>query len=171
MSVTPILLVIIAPVAGTLADRYGERPITVIGLTLALAGFALVATLDQDTTALGFVLRFVLVGLGMGTFQTPNNSAIMGAAPQGRSGVAGGLLGLTRALGQTTGIAVLGSVWAARTAVRAAAEVGAQAQAAPITAQVGGLQDMMRLVLVLIALALILCLWDLRGERAAGSSR
>lgn len=165
MSVTPILLVIVAPVAGALADRYGERLITVIGLAFALVGFSLVATLGEDTTALGFVLRFVMVGLGMGTFQTPNNSSIMGAAPPGRSGVAGGLLGLTRALGQTSGIAVLGSLWAARVAARAQVPVGAEASAAPAMAQVGALHDMMHVVQVLVGIALALCAWDLARRR------
>ncbi|NBC96077.1 MAG: MFS transporter, partial [Deinococcus-Thermus bacterium] len=152
MSVTPILLVILAPIAGTLADRHGERIVTVVGLS----------------TPLGFVLRFVPVGIGMGTFQSPNNSAIMGSAPRGRSGVAGGLLGLTRALGQTSGIAVLGSLWAARVAARAGGAVGSEGSLAPVAAQVGGLHDMMRVVQVLITLALGLCLWDLlrgRGRR------
>ena len=167
MSTTPVLLVFVAPIAGAFADRYGERIITVVGLAIAAVGFVLVGTLGQDTTALGFVVRFVPVGLGLGTFQTPNNSAVMGSVPPGRSGVAGGLLGLTRALGQTAGIAVLGSVWAARVAVRADVAVGADAHTAPFVAQVGGLHDMMRLVLVLILAALALCTWDLvRGRRA-----
>lgn len=167
MSVTPILLVVIAPLAGALADRHGERIVTVVGLAFALLGFALVATLDEGTGALGFVVRFVPVGIGMGTFQTPNNSAIMGAAPPGRSGVAGGLLGLTRALGQTAGIAILGTVWAARVAARAEGPVGADAQAAPLAAQVGGLHDMMIGVLILIGSVLALCLWDLARRRRA----
>jgi len=168
MSVTPILLVILAPIAGALADRHGERIVTVVGLSFALLGFTLVATLQVDSTPLGFVLRFVPVGIGMGTFQSPNNSAIMGSAPRGRSGVAGGLLGLTRALGQTSGIAVLGSLWAARVAARAGGAVGSEGALAPLAAQVGGLHDMMRVVQVLITLALGLCLWDLlrgRGRR------
>ncbi len=170
MSVTPVLLVIIAPLAGSLADRHGERIVTVVGLGFALLGFSLVATLQTDTTPLGFVLRFVPVGIGMGTFQTPNNSAIMGSAPPGRSGVAGGLLGLTRALGQTAGIAVLGSLWATRVAARAAGEIGPEATLAPLAAQVGGLHDMMRLVQVLIVAALALCLWDLLRRRARPAS-
>jgi len=174
MSVTPILLVIIAPIAGGLADRYGERVVTLVGLAFALAGFSLVGTLSAGTTPLGFVLRFVPVGIGMGTFQTPNNSAIMGAAPPGRSGVAGGLLGLTRALGQTTGIAVLGSLWAARAAARAGDLEGIEGSSAPILAQVGALHDMMRVVQLLILVALALGAWDLlrrRSRQAEGAHK
>ena len=176
MSVTPILLVITAPVAGWLADIYGERPITVIGLAFILVGYLLVGTLDTDSTALGFVLRFLPLGLGMGTFQTPNNSAIMGSAPRQQSGVAGGLLALTRALGQTAGIALLGSIWAGRVAARAGAgelaeapagSAGLGATAAPPELQVAGLHDMLLVIQVGIVLALLLCLWDLWRRRKA----
>lgn len=159
MSVTPILLVILAPVAGVLADRFGERIVTVVGLAFAFAGFSAVGTLSETTTALGYVLRFVPVGIGMATFQTPNNSAIMGAAPAGRSGIVGGLLGLTRAMGQTSGIAVLGSVWAARSVFHAGGS--AEAALVPGSAQVLGLHDMMTVVQALILAALVLCAWDL----------
>ncbi|HEX7004833.1 MAG TPA: MFS transporter [Trueperaceae bacterium] len=175
MSVTPILLVITAPVAGWLADRFGERPITVIGLAFILVGYLLVGTLTQESTALGFVLRFLPLGLGMGTFQTPNNSAIMGSAPKGQSGVAGGLLALTRALGQTAGIALLGSIWAGRVAARAApqergggmplAADDVAATSAPPELQVAGLHDMLLVIQVGIAVALLLCLWDLWRRR------
>lgn len=171
MSVTPILLVVIAPLAGWLADRYGERPITVIGLSFILVGYLMIGTLNERSTALGFIMRFLPLGLGMGTFQTPNNSAIMGSAPRKRSGVAGGLLALTRALGQTAGIAVLGSVWAGRVAARAGSPGGngvaaPDATAASPLSQVAGLHDMLLVVQVGIALALALCLWDLLRRRA-----
>ncbi|MEX2503194.1 MAG: MFS transporter [Trueperaceae bacterium] len=166
MAVTPMLLVIVSPIAGALADRYGERIVTVVGLGFALVGFTAVGTLSESTTALGFVLRFVPVGIGMATFQSPNNSAIMGAVPPGRSGVAGGLLGLTRALGQTVGIAVLGSLWAARVALHAAADGADGAAVASASAQVAGLHDMMRVVQALIIASLILCVWDLRRRHA-----
>ncbi len=159
MAVTPVLLVIVSPLAGAAADRFGERIVTVVGLCVALGGFVAVGTLSEDTSALGFVARFAAVGFGMATFQSPNNSAIMGAVPPDRSGVAGGLLGLTRALGQTAGIAVLGSLWAARTALHAAENGGAAAAVA--AAQVAGLHDVMRVVQILIAASLALCLWDL----------
>lgn len=168
MSVVPILLVIIAPIAGTLADRYGERVITVFGLGFVFLGFSLVGTLGTETTPLGFIARFAFVGVGMATFQTPNNSAIMGAAPRGRSGVAGGLLGLTRSFGQTAGIAVLGSLWVARVAQRVAESGGPDSGTVMAAAQVGGLHDMMRLIQLLILAALALAVWDLRRRVRLG---
>ena len=51
----------------------------------------------------------------MGIFQSPNNSAIMGTAPPDKLGVVSGMLALTRTLGQSTGIAIIGAIWAALT--------------------------------------------------------
>ena len=171
MSVVPIVLVIIAPIAGALADRYGERIVAVFGLGFVLIGYIAITGFDEQTTALGYVVRFLPIGLGMGTFQTPNNSAIMGAVERTRSGVAGGLLALTRTLGQTAGIAVLGSLWAARVAARSNEPVGAEATAAPAGAQVGGLHDMLYVVIAIIAAALVLSVWDLYHRRTRAPAR
>ncbi|MEX2540214.1 MAG: DHA2 family efflux MFS transporter permease subunit [Trueperaceae bacterium] len=184
MSVTPILLVVVAPLAGWLADRYGERPITVIGLSFILTGYLMIGTLNEQSSAVGFIVRFLPLGLGMGAFQTPNNSAIMGSAPRHRSGVAGGLLALTRALGQTAGIAVLGSLWAGRVmartlaaesgggtggvSARVAGDLGGDATAAPPALQVAGLHDMLLVVQIAVGLALLLCVWDLLRRRSEG---
>jgi len=110
------------------------------------------------------VLRFLPVGLGVGIFQSPNNSAIMGAAPRDRLGIASGMLAVTRTLGQTTGIAVLGALWAGQVFKHAGEVLTAGATAAPIPAQVFALRDTFVIVSVLIFAALLLSLWGLREE-------
>ena len=159
MSVVPVFLVVTAPLAGAAADRFGERPVTLVGLTTLIGGYLAIGTLDVDTSALGYVLRFLPVGLGMGIFQTPNNSAIMGSVPRERSGIAGGLLALTRALGQTAGIALLGTLWVARVNTRAGVP-GADATGADAAIQVAGLHDMFLVIQVMLGLAIALALWD-----------
>ncbi len=79
--------------------------------------------------------------------------------------MASGLLSITRALGQTTGIALLGAFWAARVIGQAGTAVTGGATAAPPEAQVAGLQDTFAFISVLIALALALSLWGLNQER------
>jgi EmrB/QacA subfamily drug resistance transporter len=92
LSVTPIALGVMAPIAGTLSDKLGSRPITLTGLSLLVVGYFTISTLSTETTVLGYVLRLLPVGLGMGIFQSPNNSVIMGAAPRHQLGVVSGLL-------------------------------------------------------------------------------
>ena len=111
MMATPVAMGLIAPTAGTLSDRYGTRSISVIGLLIVAGGLLCVTTLHSDVTVLGFLLRVVPLGLGMGVFQSPNNSAIMGEAPPERLGIASGLMALSRNLGTTTGIPLAGAIF------------------------------------------------------------
>jgi EmrB/QacA subfamily drug resistance transporter len=165
LAIVPIAVGITAPLSGALSDRVGTRPITAIGLLVLLAGFFAVSTLSLETTALGYILRFLPVGIGLGIFQSPNNSAVMGAVPRTRLGVASGLLSITRTLGQTTGIAALGALWATRVAIYAGGVPAAGATAAPDAAQVAGLRDTFTVIVVLIGLALLLAVWGLVQER------
>jgi len=165
MATIPVALGVIAPVSGSLSDRFGSRPITVAGLAVLTVGFLAVSSLDAETTALGYVLRFLPVGLGMGIFQSPNNSAIMGAAPRERLGIASGMLGVTRTLGQTAGIATLGALWAGQAFKYVGEVLPGGATAAPIAAQVFALRDTFVIVSILIFAALLLSIWGLREER------
>jgi len=165
MATVPVALGIIAPISGNLSDRFGSRPITVAGLVMLTIGFLAVSSLDAETTTLGYVIRFLPVGLGMGTFQSPNNSAIMGAAPRDRLGIASGMLAVTRTLGQTTGIATLGALWAGQVFKYAGKVLPGGATVAPVAAQVAGLRVTFVIVSVLIFLALLLSIWGLREER------
>jgi MFS family permease len=165
LAVVPIGLGLTAPLSGSLSDRYGSRPITVIGLGVLVIGYLAVRTLSADTSTLGYLLRFLPIGIGIGIFQSPNNSAIMGTAPRERLGVVSGLLAVTRTLGQTTGIATLGAVWASNVLRYVGAAVPGGATAAPAEAQMRGLHDTFLIVVILICLALVLSVWALVQER------
>ena len=167
LAVVPIALGIVSPISGVLSDRVGSRPISVLGLAVTLLGYLALSTLSTETTAVGFMLRYVLVGVGVGLFQSPNNSAMMGTAPRERLGVASGLLAMTRNLGQTVGIAVLGALWAAVVFGAAGGPVAGGATAAPLAAQAAGLAGVSRIVAGLVGVALLVALWAWWGERRA----
>ncbi len=171
LAIVPVAMGLTAPLAGSLSDRVGTRPITVVGLCVLLVGYYAVHTLSTQTTSLGYILRFLPVGIGMGIFQSPNNSTIMGAAPRARLGVASGLLAITRTLGQTTGIAVLGALWAGRVTQYLGYTAEGGVTSAPAGVQVAALRDTFLFVVALIGLALLFGLWALtqerRGKRAA----
>ena len=167
MASVPAGLGITAPISGSLSDRLGTRLITVAGLGVLVVGYLALSGLGGATRGPDFLLRFVPIGIGMGLFQSPNNSAIMGAAPRERLGVASGLLAMTRLIGQITGIAVLGALWAARTAVYSGPAWTGDPSTAPAVSQVAGLRDTSLLAVGLIVVALILGTWALRRERRA----
>lgn len=165
MAAVPVALGITAPLAGAASDRFGTRPITVIGLLVLIGGYLAMSTLDASTSAWGFLLRFFPIGAGMGIFQSPNNSAIMGSAPRRRLGIVSGMLAITRTLGQTTGIAVLGALWASRVFFYLGVTLKDGATSAPPASQVPALQDTFLVMAAMMTVALSLALLALVRER------
>jgi MFS family permease len=161
LAVTPLFVSFVAPLSGALSDRTGSRPITTLGLLIIIIGFFGVSTLSENTTTLGYLIRFIPIGIGIGLFQSPNNSAVMGSVSRDNLGVASSLLSLTRTLGQTTGIAVLSTVWENRVAFYNGGFLEFGATFAPIKAQVSGLQDTVYLSIALLILALSISTWAL----------
>ncbi len=111
LAVSPVLGGIVAPLSGTLSDRFGPRIISLTGLILMVCGCLACSTFDAQLTEWGYILRVAPFGIGLGMFQSPNNSAIMGGAPRERLGIASGLLSLSRTLGQTVGVPLLGTLF------------------------------------------------------------
>lgn len=163
--IQPAVMGITAPFSGKLSDKYGSRPIVVIGLIVLLFAYASVSTLQADTPWWGFMLRMLPIGLGMGIFQSPNNSAVMGSAARERLGVVSSMLSVTRTLGSTTGIAVMGSIWASYVNMLEGRVVSG-INANPLY-QVEALHTTYYISMSLIAYALVLAIWSYRSERKA----
>jgi EmrB/QacA subfamily drug resistance transporter len=113
----PLALGIVAPLAGALTDRVGSRLPTVAGMVLTTAALLALAAAPGGAVA-GALPWLAVLGLGLGLFTPPNNSAVMGSAPPHRLGVAGGVLNMTRSLGTSAGVAATGAVFAIRLATR-----------------------------------------------------
>ncbi len=156
MGIIPVMLGITSPLAGTLSDRVGSRKITMTGLLILLLGFLAASTLNQHTEILGYAMRIFLVGTGIGIFISPNNSAIMGAAPRHQLGIVSSMMAQSRTLGQTVGVAVIGAVWAGRTMFYAGTGTSGRAALARIDAQIAGLHDAFLTAAVFIGIALLL---------------
>jgi DHA2 family multidrug resistance protein-like MFS transporter len=103
----PLTVALIAPVAGRLSDRFPPAILGGIGLLCMAAGLVLIATLPAHPSELAIVWRTALCGLGFGFFNSPNNRAMIGAAPAHRAGGASGMVATARLLGQTMGAALV----------------------------------------------------------------
>jgi EmrB/QacA subfamily drug resistance transporter len=103
---------IVAPIAGALADRFGNRPFMVLGLTLQAIGLgwvALIATPDVGYLQLGLALTVAGVGTSL-CFPTVAN-AVVGSVPLAEAGVASGTNSTLREIGGVFGVAVLAAVF------------------------------------------------------------
>ncbi len=107
--VLPVALGITAPIAGNIADRFGARPLTVGGMVVAAV--SLVAISLHPVPGGVLLLELAMTGVGLGMFTPPNNAAIMGAAPRQHSGMASGILNMTRGMGTSLGVALTGLVF------------------------------------------------------------
>jgi DHA2 family multidrug resistance protein-like MFS transporter len=106
MTPWPLVVAIMAPIAGRLSDRYPAGILGGLGLAMLGIGMALLATLPAEPSVANIVWRMVLCGVGFGFFQAPNMKALMASAPPGRSGGASGIVATARLTGQTTGAAL-----------------------------------------------------------------
>jgi EmrB/QacA subfamily drug resistance transporter len=104
--------VFVAPLAGRLADRHGNRPFMLIGLLLQAAGFACLAIVAHRHTAfleMAPLLTLSSVGTAM-VFPTVANEVMASVAPD-QTGIASGTNNALRELGGVFGVAVLASVF------------------------------------------------------------
>lgn len=104
--VIPILMFLMAPISGRLSDRIGFRVLTVSGVITLLGGLYLLSNLDVSTTNLFIVGCLVVVGAGVGVFNTPNSSALMGSVRPDQRAVTSSILATTRNIGMSIGVAL-----------------------------------------------------------------
>jgi len=159
----PASLMFVAPLSGALSDRIGQRPVTVAGLAILVVAYVVVSRLSMDTPIAIFVIALLPLGIGMGVFQSPNNSAVLGSVPHRRLGVTSAMLTITRINGQIVGIAVLGTIWASRVAAISGSR--GDATDAPPAAQAAAISDTALVVAGILVVSLALATWGYIIER------
>jgi len=111
LTAQPIVMAIAAPLSGTLSDRIGVRLPATLGMSILGGGMLLLSRLGSASPWVQILLSLAIVGLGTGIFVSPNNSAVMGAAPRHRQGIASGVLATARSLGMVLGIGFAGAIY------------------------------------------------------------
>jgi EmrB/QacA subfamily drug resistance transporter len=107
------LIIFTAPLAGRLADRVGSRPLMTLGLVIVATALFIQSRLTINS-GYGLLLPgFILMGLGMGMVMSPMSTAAMNAVDRSKAGAASGVLSMTRMVGSTFGVAVMGALVAA----------------------------------------------------------
>ena len=105
-----LVIIVMGPLAGRLTDKVGPRPLMTLGLVIVSAA---VFVQSQITVHSGYGLLlpgFILMGLGMGLVMSPMSTAAMNAVDRTKAGAASGVLSMSRMIGSTFGVAVMGAL-------------------------------------------------------------
>jgi DHA2 family multidrug resistance protein-like MFS transporter len=107
----PAALVVMAPIAGRLADRHSAGLLGGLGLSVMTLGLLSILLLPTHPAQIDVAWRLAVCGVGFGFFQSPNNRLMIASAPRDRAGAGSGMLSTSRLLGQTTGSALVALVF------------------------------------------------------------
>ncbi len=138
--------------SGYLTDRYGARPFTLAGAGLVLAALVLLSlVLAHPGSVFDLAWRLLLVGIGMGLFNGPNQTLLMSAGTRETMGAASALSNLSARLGSVFGPLALSIIWSFLPGYGPQMSIG-------------------MLVLVVLGVLNVLLAWLVRPEPAAASA-
>ncbi len=105
----PVAMTILSPLAGKLSDRKNPGNIASAGMAMTAAGLIMLCFITAATPDYVVVLLLLLMGIGFGLFSSPNSNAIMSSVGKRHLGVASGVVGTMRMIGQmlSMGIAMM----------------------------------------------------------------
>jgi EmrB/QacA subfamily drug resistance transporter len=105
----PIAMALLSPVAGKLSDRKNPGIIASVGMGLTASGLILLCFIKETTSIHLIVILLIIMGVGFGLFSSPNSNAIMSSVEKRHFGVASGVIGTMRMIGQmmSMGIAMM----------------------------------------------------------------
>ena len=105
----PIAMTLLSPLAGKLSDKRNPGVIASAGMGITASGLILLCFISETTPEYLIVLLLLLMGVGFGLFSSPNSNAIMSSVEKRHLGVASGVVGTMRMVGQmmSMGIAMM----------------------------------------------------------------
>ena len=155
LSVGPLVAALTGVPAGRLADRFGARRVTVIGLIGIAAGSFILSLMPATFGISGYTGPIIIITAGYGLFQTANNTAVMTNIRRDQRGVISGMLNLSRNLGLITGASLMGAVFA-----------GASGTIEIATARSDAVATGMRITFAVAAILIVVALAIAVGSRA-----
>jgi MFS family permease len=114
MAVVSMTAIVIGPISGWLSDRFSQVWFATLGAILTIISFWLIFGFDLKSRMMDIIPALALAGLGMGMFQSPNNSSIMGAVSGDRFGTASAMIATSRQVGISLGTALAGTIYSAQ---------------------------------------------------------
>ena len=112
MSAGPVVAALTGVPAGRLVDRFGALSMTMVGLSMMVAGCQGLSLAGASLGVVGYVVLLAVLTSGYALFQTANNTGVLRDVRPEQRGVVSGLLNLSRNLGLITGASAMGAVFA-----------------------------------------------------------
>jgi EmrB/QacA subfamily drug resistance transporter len=108
---TTMVIAVVAPISGRLADRLGPSTPMSAGLAILAVAMFMFAGISPSTTYGGLIIPFILMGFGIALIMSPMSTAAMNAVSVQKSGVASGVLQMSRMIGASVGVAATGAIF------------------------------------------------------------
>ena len=105
----PVAMTLLSPLAGKLSDKKNPGIIASTGMGMTASGLVFLCFIKETTPNYLIVLLLIMMGIGFGLFSSPNSNAIMSSVEKRHLGVASGVVGTMRMVGQmmSMGIAMM----------------------------------------------------------------
>src|SRR5262249_18269024 len=163
---TTVVIAGVAPIAGRLADRLGPDTPMSVGLAVLAVSMFMFAGINTATTYSGLLIPFILMGLGIALVMSPMSTAAMNAVSVQKSGVASGVLQMSRMIGASVGVAATGAIFQSQlgSGFTPAALAAAPEQARAVF--VDALSSAMLLAAIVVVAGLAVSLTLVRGARS-----
>jgi EmrB/QacA subfamily drug resistance transporter len=101
-----VIIMIMAPIAGSLSDRLGSRLLCTLGCAVIVVAQFFLATLDVHASLIRIIFPLALWGVGWALFNAPNQSSILGVVSPDKIGAAAGMIATTARAGGAMGVAL-----------------------------------------------------------------
>ena len=105
----PLAMALLSPLAGKLSDRKNPGVIASIGMAITGAGLVMFCFITSSTSSYLITAMLGIMGIGFALFSSPNSNAIMSSVARRYLGIASGIVGTMRMIGQmmSMGIAMM----------------------------------------------------------------
>ena len=106
LTISPVTMMILAPVSGIFSDKIGSRPLAIIGALISTVAMYSMTYLTIFSNAFDVLWKLALLGIGAAIFQAPNNRLIMNIIPD--KGLASSVIVTIRNMGMVFGVCIAG---------------------------------------------------------------
>lgn len=102
-----------APLAARAALKFGTKRVVALGLVNMSIGLVVVGSIDADAAYFGpVIISMLFLANGLALVTSPSTDAVMGEVPRDKAGVGSAVNDISREVGGTLGVAIIGSIFA-----------------------------------------------------------